>query len=72
MEEIAEDDHPARTGSGERTVQPGEIVARGADRGRNPDGLKGRTFAPVEVSHDQRAGVGPVERALGEEIDLLA
>jgi hypothetical protein len=72
MEEIAQDHHSAGAGPDERAVQPGQVVARGADRGGNSDGLKRRAFAPVEVRHNQRAGVGPVERALGEKIDLLA
>src|SRR5215210_6570720 len=72
MEEVAENNHPAGAGPLEGAVEPCKVVTRGADRDRDPGRTEGGCLAPVQVGHDQRAGAGPVQGPLTQEIDLLS
>ena len=72
VEQVAEHDHPAGTGTGDRRVETVEIPPGGAAGDGDARRAERGGLAPVEVGHHQGAGAGPEERALREEPDGLA
>ena len=72
MHEIAEKDDVPRGVRGDQSVEPREVLLRGAARHRLAQRAIGRGLADVQVGNEQHALAGPPERALGQQVEALA
>jgi hypothetical protein len=68
---IAKDDQPSRRGRVEQRCQAIEVRARAALGHRNAMVTKGRRFAKMRISDDQRVFGTPMDGALAEQIKLV-